>query len=81
MGLSGQLHATADVPPTPETTVHIAQEAGWAPHPVWTFRRKQVERNECRQICHKQTTWHTGSIRIATDEFDSREGRASPAVW
>jgi hypothetical protein len=37
MGVSGQRHAPAALlPPGKGPPVPIAQEAGWAPEPVWT---------------------------------------------
>jgi hypothetical protein len=39
MGVSGQRHApAAHLPPGKGLPVPIAQEAGWAPEPVWTQR-------------------------------------------
>ena len=35
MGVGGQHHAPAALP-SGENSVHIVQEAGWAPGPVWT---------------------------------------------
>ena len=35
MGVGGQCHAEADLPPGKDP-VPIVQEAGWAPEPVWT---------------------------------------------
>jgi hypothetical protein len=35
MGVGGQRHASAALPPG-KKTVPIVQEAGWAPGPVWT---------------------------------------------
>jgi hypothetical protein len=41
MEVNDQLHAPAPLPPGKETPVPIAQEAGWAPDPVWkTWRRE-----------------------------------------
>jgi len=34
--MSGQLYASAALPPGKETLVHIGQEDEWAPEPVWT---------------------------------------------
>jgi hypothetical protein len=36
--VSGQRHAPAALYPRDSTPVHIVQEAGWAPQPVWTQR-------------------------------------------
>jgi hypothetical protein len=36
LGVSDQFHAPAALPPVP-----IAQEAGWAPEPVWTLWRTE----------------------------------------
>ena len=36
MGVGGQHHAPAALPPPVKTSVPIVQEAGWAPGPVWT---------------------------------------------
>jgi hypothetical protein len=42
MGVSGQRHApTALLPPGKGPPVHIIQEAGWAPEPVWTQRLEE----------------------------------------
>ena len=37
MGMGGQRHAPATLPPVP-----IVQEAGWAPGPVWTSAENLV---------------------------------------
>jgi hypothetical protein len=36
MEVTGQLHGPAALPPGKEPLLHIGQEAGWAPQPVWT---------------------------------------------
>jgi hypothetical protein len=42
MGVSGQRHAPAALlPPRKGPPVHIVQEAGWAPEPVWTQRLEE----------------------------------------
>jgi hypothetical protein len=38
----GQLHAPTDLFPGKEPPVPIGEEAGWAPEPVWTTRRKYL---------------------------------------
>jgi len=40
MEVSGQLYAPAALPPGKEPLVHIRQEAGRAPGPVWTRCRR-----------------------------------------
>jgi hypothetical protein len=41
-GVSGQRHAPAALlPPGKGPPVHIVQEAGWAPKPVWTQRLEE----------------------------------------
>jgi hypothetical protein len=42
MEMSGQLHAPATSPPGEEPAVSIGQEAGRAPEPVWTHRRRET---------------------------------------
>jgi hypothetical protein len=39
--MSGQLHASAALPPQKEPTVLIGYEAGWIQEPVWTTWRKE----------------------------------------
>jgi hypothetical protein len=42
MEVSGQLHASAALPPGKEPLMTIEQEAAWAPEPLWTrFRREK----------------------------------------
>jgi hypothetical protein len=41
MEVSRQLHTPATLPPGKEHPVPIAQEAGWAPDPVWTLWRRE----------------------------------------
>jgi hypothetical protein len=41
MGVSGQLHALAALPPGKESPEPFDQEAGWFPEPVWTFWRTE----------------------------------------
>jgi hypothetical protein len=41
MGVSGQHHAPAALPPGKGPPVPIVQEAGWAPEPVWTQRLEE----------------------------------------
>jgi hypothetical protein len=36
MGVGGQCHAPAALPPAKETRYPLYQEAGWFPGPVWT---------------------------------------------
>jgi hypothetical protein len=36
MEASGQLHASAALPPEKESVVHIGWKTGWEPEPVWT---------------------------------------------
>jgi hypothetical protein len=40
MDVSGQLHATAALPPQKEPPVPIEYKAGWAIEVVWIFWRK-----------------------------------------
>jgi hypothetical protein len=42
MQVSGQLHASASLPPRKETLVPIGYEAGWVPEPVWTRWWREV---------------------------------------
>jgi hypothetical protein len=37
--VSGQLHAPAALSPRKGPQVPIEQEAGWAPEPIWTWRK------------------------------------------
>jgi hypothetical protein len=39
--LSGRIHAPAALSPVKEPPVHIGQEAGWAPEPIWTLWRRK----------------------------------------
>jgi len=41
MEVSGQFHDPAALPPGNEPLVSIKKEAGWAPEPVWTWRREK----------------------------------------
>jgi hypothetical protein len=41
MEVSGQLHASADLPPGKEPPVPIRYETGWAPDQVWTTWRRE----------------------------------------
>jgi hypothetical protein len=41
MEVSGQIHASAALPPGVEAPVFIEREAGWASEPVWTSRRRE----------------------------------------
>jgi len=36
MEVSGQLHASAALPPEKQLLLPIREEAGWAPEPFWT---------------------------------------------
>jgi len=45
MEVSGQLHASASLPPGKEPFVPIGQEAGWAPDPFWSVTLSEVYRN------------------------------------
>jgi hypothetical protein len=48
MGVSGQRHAPAALlPPGKGPLVPIAQEAGWAPEPVWTQRLGEKSFRRC----------------------------------
>jgi len=40
MEVRGLLHTLAALPLWERIPLHIAQEAGWAPGPVWTVRRR-----------------------------------------
>jgi hypothetical protein len=40
MEMSGQLHRFIALPPGKQASVHIVQEADWAPELVWTLRKK-----------------------------------------
>jgi hypothetical protein len=53
--VSGQLHASAALPPRKETPVPIGEEAGWVPEPVWTTWRREDScpyRDSVVGICH-----------------------------
>jgi hypothetical protein len=39
--MSGELHAPAALPPGKEHPVHIGEEVGWTPEPVWTTWRRE----------------------------------------
>jgi hypothetical protein len=41
MGVSGQRHAPAALYPGKRPPVHIVQEAGWDPEPVWTQKLEE----------------------------------------
>jgi hypothetical protein len=41
MGMSGQHHVTAALPPGKEAPVPIGQEVGWTPEPGWTTWRRE----------------------------------------
>jgi hypothetical protein len=42
MGVSDQRHAPAALCPRKGPPVHIVQEAGWAPEPVWTLKLQEI---------------------------------------
>lgn len=53
-GMTGQRATLAALPSRNETSVLIEYEAGWAPEPIWTFRRRDIpagNRTQARATC------------------------------
>ena len=65
MGMGGQRHASAALPPGKDP-LHIVQEAGWAPRPVWTVWGSNAGGARISAPVQTGPGVHTDSCKIGT---------------